>query len=269
LLVSGPEQLDDTIWRPVVLAFLRDIKANPDDDTPRFILADWLEEHGDTVRAARGEFLRLQCLAQRVPNPEREAELLRRFEREWLGPLAPLARSWSWDRGLLHLEIYADILLDDSTGLVQSEAFGWVEGVSFRRLDAESVARLAISPWLGWLNNLDLGFNHIGDAGVEILASSPNLTNLRSLWLRRNSIGNDGAASLARSAGLANLDTLSLIDNEIGDPGALALAASPHLGHLKLLNMEGNPLGSSGIAALKKAARAHPHLWLHILRRWH
>jgi uncharacterized protein (TIGR02996 family) len=269
LLVSGPEQLDDTIWRPVVLALLRDIKANPDDDTPRFILADWLEEHGDTVRAARGEFLRLQCLAQRVPNPEREKTLLRRFEREWLGPLAPLAQSWSWQRGLLHLEIYADILLDDSADLVQSEAFGWVEGVSFRRLDAESVARLAASPWLGWLNTLDLGFNHIGDAGISILASSTNLTNLRSLWLRRNSIGDAGAAALACSAGLSKLDVLSLIDNQIGHAGARALSASPHLAHLKLLNLEGNPLGSAAIAGLKKIARAHPHLWLHIGRRWH
>jgi uncharacterized protein (TIGR02996 family) len=269
LLVSGPEQLDDTIWRPVVLAFLRDIKANPDEDTPRLILADWLEEHGDAVRAARGEFLRLQCLAPRTPDPERETALLRQFEREWLGPLAPLARSWSWQRGLLHLEIYAEILLDDSAGLVQSEAFGWVEGVSFRQLDATSVARLAESPWLGWLNTLDLGFNHIGDAGVETLASSPNLTNLRSLWLRRNSVGDAGATALAQSKGLSNLDVLSLIDNQIGHAGARALSVSPHLDHLKLLNLEGNPIGSAAVAGLKKIARAHPRLWLHIGRRWH
>ncbi len=139
--MSGPDHLDDTIWRPTVLALLRDIKANPDDDTPRFILADWLEEHGDAVRAARGEFLRLQCLAQRTPNAERETALLRRFEREWLGPLAPLARSWSWQRGLLHLEIYADSLLDDSTDLIQTEAFGWVDGVSFRQLNARVGSR--------------------------------------------------------------------------------------------------------------------------------
>src|SRR5207237_133371 len=32
----------DVDWRPEVLAFLQDIKANPDDETPRLILADWL-----------------------------------------------------------------------------------------------------------------------------------------------------------------------------------------------------------------------------------
>ena len=39
---------------PEVLAFLADCKENPMDDTPRLVLADWLEEQGDP----RGEFLR-------------------------------------------------------------------------------------------------------------------------------------------------------------------------------------------------------------------
>ena len=37
-------------------AFLHAILAAPDDDTPRLIYADWLEERGDL----RGEFIRLQ-----------------------------------------------------------------------------------------------------------------------------------------------------------------------------------------------------------------
>lgn len=267
--MSTPEQLDETIWRPVVLAFLRDIKANPNDDTPRLILADWLEEHGDTVRAARGEFLRLQCQPADAANLERQAELRRRFERAWLGPLAPLATSWSWQRGLLHLEIHSGVLLDDSADLVQTEAFGWVEGVTFRRLNTESIARLADSPWLGWLNTLDLGYNALGDEATRVLATSSNLTHLRTLWLRRNGIGNAGAAALAVSPGLANLDTLSLVDNDISDPGARALAGSPHLDHLKLLNLEGNSLGEAAITALENAAKAHPRLWLHIGRQWH
>src|SRR5579859_3261123 len=164
--MSTPEPLDETVWRPVVLAFLRDIKANPDDPTPRLILADWLEEHGDAVRAARGEFLRLQSLATPSPSPEREAELLRRFEMAWLGPLRTLAISWSWRRGLLHLEIPARVLLDDSVELVRTEAFAWVEGVTFRNLTIESIKRLADCSWLSWLNTLDLGYNFIRDGGL-------------------------------------------------------------------------------------------------------
>lgn len=37
---------------------LQAIIANPDDDTPRLIFADWLEEHDDLARA---EFIRVQC----------------------------------------------------------------------------------------------------------------------------------------------------------------------------------------------------------------
>ena len=264
--MSTSEQLDETIWRPIVLAFLRDIKANPDAPTPRLVLADWLEEHGDAVRAARGEFLRLQSLAAPSPSAEHEAQLLRRFETAWLGPLRPLALSWSWRRGLLHLEIPARVLLDDSAELVRTEAFAWVEGVTFRNLTIESVKRLADSSWLGWLNTLDLGYNFIRDAGVAALAASPNLVNLRTLWLRRNAIGDRGATALARSENMAKLETLSLVDNEIGDAGARALAASPLLAHLRLLNVEGNYIGGPGLAALENGARANPHLWLHY--RW-
>src|SRR5260370_37026404 len=50
--------------------FLRAIDENPDDDGPRLVYADWLEEHGDTARA---EVIRVQCelarLAPRKPGP--------------------------------------------------------------------------------------------------------------------------------------------------------------------------------------------------------
>lgn len=39
-------------------SFLQAIIANPADDAPRLIYADWLEEHGNSNRA---EFIRIQC----------------------------------------------------------------------------------------------------------------------------------------------------------------------------------------------------------------
>ena len=39
-------------------ALLAAICANPDDDTPRLVYADWLQENGDPDRA---EFIRLEC----------------------------------------------------------------------------------------------------------------------------------------------------------------------------------------------------------------
>ncbi len=45
-------------------AFLQAISEKPDDDTPRLVYADWLDEHGDPARA---EFIRVQCQLARLP----------------------------------------------------------------------------------------------------------------------------------------------------------------------------------------------------------
>src|SRR5437588_9322349 len=94
--------------RPEVRAFLEDIRVHPDDDTPRLILADWLEEFGDEVDLARGELIRVQCaLARPGRSPaalrQRESYLLARYADDWLGPLARLAERWRFERGMLRL----------------------------------------------------------------------------------------------------------------------------------------------------------------------
>ncbi|MDB5313612.1 MAG: hypothetical protein JWO38_7814 [Gemmataceae bacterium] len=75
--------------------FLAAIRANPDDDTPRLVYADWLEEHGDPDRAA---FIRVQCELEPIRNrPDhpraavlraREKVLFDRHWQEWIGQLA-------------------------------------------------------------------------------------------------------------------------------------------------------------------------------------
>ena len=77
------------------LALLAAVCANPEDDTPRLVYADWLEDHDLPERA---EFIRVQCelarLACEVPGycssgmgecwPCLQADELRRRERELL-----------------------------------------------------------------------------------------------------------------------------------------------------------------------------------------
>lgn len=46
------------------VALLKAIKAHPDEDTPRLMYADWLQERGQDDRA---EFIRLQCELARTP----------------------------------------------------------------------------------------------------------------------------------------------------------------------------------------------------------
>src|SRR5262245_25219775 len=83
-------------------AFLAAVIANPDDDAPRLIYADWLDENGDSERA---ELIRLQCqLAigwDRIvsldgdPESEREQALLKKNRQRWLSdmPAVSLVRS--------------------------------------------------------------------------------------------------------------------------------------------------------------------------------
>jgi len=49
-------------------ALMAAIIANPDEDTPRLVLADWLDENGDEHDHGRAEFIRLQCELARFPN---------------------------------------------------------------------------------------------------------------------------------------------------------------------------------------------------------
>jgi uncharacterized protein (TIGR02996 family) len=42
------------------------VKQAPDDDAPRLVLADWLEEHGDDEDRAHAELIRTQCEIQRL-----------------------------------------------------------------------------------------------------------------------------------------------------------------------------------------------------------
>src|SRR5439155_17436977 len=94
--------------RPEVRVFLEDIRQHPDDEAPRLILADWLDDYGDETDRGRAELIRVQCaLARpgRSPSPLRlrEHELLLRHAEDWLGPLARMVEDYCFDRGMLRL----------------------------------------------------------------------------------------------------------------------------------------------------------------------
>jgi uncharacterized protein (TIGR02996 family) len=92
---------------PVAQAFLRDICANPEDDTPRLIYADWLDERGEEARA---EFIRVQCeMYQReivqgrrwLKGHVRAHELSRELEAAVWSGLPESMRPMIWRRGFV------------------------------------------------------------------------------------------------------------------------------------------------------------------------
>src|SRR5262245_20753363 len=79
-------------------AFLADIRKNPDDDTPRPVFADWLEDNGDPYRA---DFIRTQVRLAQLPEhdparfdlEERSQDLLAEHQSRWLCHLPKWARA--------------------------------------------------------------------------------------------------------------------------------------------------------------------------------
>src|SRR5262249_40829470 len=86
--------------------FLRAIASQPDDDAPRLIYADWLEEHNEPERA---EVIRAQVELARskADSPHRRrlafraGELLRLHEERWVGPLRIMTPDWQFCRGFV------------------------------------------------------------------------------------------------------------------------------------------------------------------------
>ncbi len=246
----------EPINRPEVIALLQASKETPDDDTPRLVLADWLEDHGED---ARGQLIRWQCQAARLEehSPERwqlqnQADALLRQHRDaWLGPLLRLGTGAEFVRGLVRLTCTASALARlPGRGQDWAEAWAWVEEV--RLTQVGKTPNLFALPIMRRITTLDLNArnNHIGDAGVEALSRSPHLDGLLSLRLEFNGIGPEGARTLAGASGLERLQVLDLSGNDIGAEGARALASAPFLGQLSSLSLNFNKIGADGVQAL-------------------
>jgi uncharacterized protein (TIGR02996 family) len=186
------------------------VRAEPDDDTPRLVLADWLEERGDP----RGEFVRLQVriaalewqwggrrhgpfdphygrpgytswLKRQLPEYAemlgREAELLAQHRDEWLAgltkamPLKETIRDRRWnsfffERGGLGVGFRWD------NGDATLTSLDWLE-----RVDAD--------PAFPWVTDVELdgwGYSPDGvsrDWDLAAIAAHPGLRRATSLNL--------------------------------------------------------------------------------------
>lgn len=101
----------------------------------------------------------------------------------------------------------------------------------------------------------------LGDPDMRTLAALP-LPALQELDLRYNAIGDAGCVALATASAvglLPNLCAISLSNNRIGDAGARALAsatsdtAAPAFAELETLSLAFNKIGVDGMAALALA----------------
>jgi uncharacterized protein (TIGR02996 family) len=175
-------------------AFLRAIIDRPEDDLPRLVYADYLDDVGDHLRA---EFIRVQCeLAglpeddpRRPPLEDREHELLSEHEPVWLGDNRDARDTdrlveWEFRRGFLD-EIS---LCDWSLGELGPRLFAAhpITGWRFTRRgwrDHEDCAELSGSGWPDLIRRLDLSAAFEAVDFFEPMLTSDCLPGLRSLDL--------------------------------------------------------------------------------------
>jgi uncharacterized protein (TIGR02996 family) len=240
-------------------AFLRDIIAHPDDDAPRLIYADWLEEHG---RPGRARYIRAACERARLPPWEARWAELYDIEKDG-GPDERCAPDLSglpglrWPTLAFRRGFAARVWSGDAGGafrpfLRHAEALyrlAPVEEVEVHQ-SVPDVAELAASPWLARLRGLHLNLARLGGS-VRALAESPHATCLEELHFPFGGIDASGVEALAASPLLARLTTLDLSHNDrLGSPAAAALAAAPGPTRLRAFYLAQTDLSPDGLAAL-------------------
>ncbi|MBP3958884.1 TIGR02996 domain-containing protein [Gemmata sp. G18] len=156
---------------------LRAVLANPDEDTPRLMYADWLDEHDDPARA---EFIRVQCrLAERSaheavpasdPDQQREFQLALQLGERWRAEL-PAVRGVRWTgfwRG------FPGVAVVSPTTLVRAAPKLWavapVEWVTITGLNQNGARLLADSEVFDRLRVLTLDGYHIQREGEKPFA---------------------------------------------------------------------------------------------------
>jgi uncharacterized protein (TIGR02996 family) len=245
------------ISRPEVIAFLRDAKENPDDDTTLLILADWLEDRSDP----RGEFLRLDLKpADDEVFRERRDELLMLHREEWLGPLAGGARC-EFHRGFVEVGAPRGTLLQSTwTALAGTELWEWVEELRLHWCEPGDFTGLATSPLLASISSLELvgiymtGYVNtplparfvealVGLLQDSVLASLRRL-NLGCYWEHHSLELTRGIAS---SPALSQLRSLKLFHAQLSPLAVAHLATSPNLGNLTSLDLANRRTSNVGI----------------------
>lgn len=258
--------------RPELLALLDAIKDHPDDDTPRLVLADWLDEQDNALDAERAAFIREQIAQASKPKRSMTAPVRRATAsllRRWYGSLGDFAER-GFHRGLPHLEVPPDSFLSpEFRRLFGSEEFAFVQLVHlkgirrsqihelaalpelryvsglrlqlFTALDARTAAALFASPSFTGLRQFVGSSIHTGELGMRALAANPALVRLRKLSFWHCKLVDRTVAALASGIRFPDLEVLDLAHNLIGDGGAKAISESTSFPNLRALDLRENP----------------------------
>jgi uncharacterized protein (TIGR02996 family) len=247
-------------------ALLAAIRENPDEDAPRLVYADWLEEHGEEESTlARTELIRAQIqlehLArddeQRKRLTQRIEELIAAHQQTWLGPLLQSPVFLRFVRGMPALSMTVAQFRKEAFQKVAQEWFprAGVFRLGLSKMNGRMVEVVA-SPALASLSRLALREAKVGDEGMKLLAGCPFLENLVELTIEKPYVSDEGINTLAHSPHLKKLRKLGLINLPCGHQQSVTAASlrvlldKRRLPHLVALNLDRGNWGISHLAKL-------------------
>ena len=243
-------------------AFTEDVIAHPEDDTPRLVFADWLDDRGDAVRA---EFIRLQvAIAGGGPSPamlQREEQLVAENLASWAADLHGIAHEVLFRRGFVEgIE-----LAERRDGLGETLA-AWSRRYPLRLLrldelgDEANLAAVAlVEDGRLDLESLDIDMEDEAPcAWMDRLWQSPRAASLRSLLIEHESGPEEWERLVERIAAapgpLANLRELGLgfgtVSDSLAERALEALIASMGFPNLEKLHVPFSRFGTEAAAML-------------------
>jgi uncharacterized protein (TIGR02996 family) len=262
-------------------ALLAAVIAAPDDDLPRLVYADYLDDVGGDANVARAEFVRAEVTAERLPadDPERErletraAKLFNRHGNMWNAYLPGVGTNvcrlryrrgfpFSLTTTFRHFIERGNLLLNGapicSLQLIDYHLSG-TEQRAARWHNLSRITSLRLGPGLG------LGGWYFVPAAENTFASycqrfsailaEQSLTAIERIDLSGNEIMDTfftyGFSQYGSLAKLRCLRELILVDNSLTDAGASFLAAARGLDNLAVVDLRGNRVTAAGIAVLR------------------
>jgi uncharacterized protein (TIGR02996 family) len=246
-------------------ALLAAVIARPEDDLPRLVFADWLEEHGEPSRAT---FIRAQIAGDEAT----AAALLREFQAAWDRDLPEWA-TWQDTKVIYRRGFVSELVTTPRRLLRDGHELFAVAPVHAVRLRpqvhfSDSTPELFKNrPYYSRITSLRLGPRLLNVAplrgikrdplDIYFLAVAQHLNALRVLDVSENDLTDDWVVRFAARSRLMAfvrtraLEVLDLSDNALTDAAAEALAAAP--GSLNVrLRLRGNRITPAGAARLRR-----------------
>jgi uncharacterized protein (TIGR02996 family) len=269
------------------------VLASPDDDLPRLVFADYLEENGDPDRAA---FIRAQIELAKTPEYEPFAVLCKTRKREWLTgerwrphlfplnpPLAspqwlnsPFRRGFGWAVKLQYLwhdcrhlpavldhdpvgELYlTTATLDQWREFATSPWLTRVRSVALTGLSSpnEPLRGLRESPFTTGITSLRLDHTNVASLSLilEELFVSPLGKQLTTLSMRLGYGHADEWLEAFTGGGDVSLNECDLYRMGFGPASARAFVDTGLASQMEVLRLNGNPLLRTGMSILATAA---------------